>query len=110
MGRSLTGLGRLASAAYEDHLYNARWSAGDGSVLPSADLCGSLVSRRRPHRPLNRWAALWTEHLQRDLVRLSALRLPSGRRPDCCTESHPACLPLQVAGRCVSFVRALPAP
>ena len=84
--------------------------ATNGSVLPSADIAGSLVSQHRPQRHLNIWAALWTEHLQRDLAQLSALRLPSGRQLDCCTESHPACLPLHVDGRCVGLVRALPAP
>ena len=84
--------------------------ATNGSVLPSADTAGSLVSQHRPQRHLNIWAALWTEHLQRDLAQLSALRLPSGRRLDCCTESHPACLPLHVDDQCVGLVRALPAP
>ncbi|KAF0290102.1 Chorion peroxidase [Amphibalanus amphitrite] len=110
LGRALTDLGRISSATYEDRLYTPRSSAGDGSVLPSADTAGALVFRHRSRRPLTKWAALWTELLQRDLARLSTLRLPSGRRPDCCTEQHPACLPLTVAGRCVSFVRALPAP
>ena len=60
--------------------------------------------------PLNRWASALSEYVGLDLGRTSPFRLPRGREPDCCTEHHPACLPLRVADRCVNFVRVLPAP
>ena len=60
--------------------------------------------------PLSRWASALSEYVGLDLGRTSPFRLPGGREPDCCTEHHPACLPLRVADRCVNFVRVLPAP
>ena len=111
LGRSLTGLGRLTSATYEDRLYfSPRSEAMDGSPLPSPEVAAALVVPRLSEDALNTWAKAWSEELEQDLARIAPFQLADGREPDCCSDSHPACLPLQVTGRCVSFVRALPAP
>ncbi|KAF0287245.1 Chorion peroxidase [Amphibalanus amphitrite] len=110
LGRALTGLGRLANATFEDGLYFSPRSLGaEGSPLPAADAVGSLVAAQLHSEPLGDWASTVSEYLSLDLARIAPFRLASGREPDCCSERHPACLPLHVDDRCVSFVRALPA-
>ncbi|XP_043203102.1 chorion peroxidase-like [Amphibalanus amphitrite] len=68
-----------------------------------------VVHQNIPEPP-NFWTSTFSEYLSLDLSRIAPFRLPDGREPACCVENHPACLPLRVADRCVSFVRALPAP
>ncbi|XP_043210080.1 uncharacterized protein LOC122375010 [Amphibalanus amphitrite] len=110
LGRALTGLGRLANATFEDGLYFSPRSLGaEGSPLPAADAVGSLVAAQLHSEPLGDWASTVSEYLSLDLARIAPFRLASGREPNCCSERHPACLPLHVDDRCVSFVRALPA-
>ncbi|XP_043231903.1 uncharacterized protein LOC122386615 isoform X1 [Amphibalanus amphitrite] len=110
LGRALTGLGRLANATFEDGLYFSPRSLGaEVSPLPAADAVGSLVAAQLHSEPLGDWASTVSEYLSLDLARIAPFRLASGREPDCCSERHPACLPLHVDDRCVSFVRALPA-
>ncbi|XP_043245242.1 uncharacterized protein LOC122393364 [Amphibalanus amphitrite] len=111
VGRSLTGLGRLSAATYADLLYfSPRSSSSEGSPLPAPERAAVPLAAALSDSPLSGWAAAWSESLSRDLARIVPFRLPDGREPDCCSERHPACLPLTVAHRCVSFVRALPAP
>ncbi|KAF0313682.1 Chorion peroxidase [Amphibalanus amphitrite] len=111
VGRSLTGLGRLSAATYADLLFfSPRSSSSDGSPLPAPERAAVPLAAALSDSPLSSWAAAWSESLSRDLARIVPFRLPDGREADCCSERHPACLPLTVAHRCVSFVRALPAP
>ncbi|XP_043208878.1 chorion peroxidase-like [Amphibalanus amphitrite] len=110
LGRALTGLGRLTGATYEDHLFfEPRSLASDGSPLPPAALVGSLVAHQPLAEPLSRWASTLSEFIGLDLARTAPFRLEDGREPDCCTEHHPACLPLHMDTSCVNFVRLLPA-